>query len=107
MEISLIIRTPGTAPKQCERVQDFIQSAVDQGHDIKQCFFQGAGVSAALDDQALPRWRQLAILTGAELLLCSQAVEASALSVPEHFVIAGLGALVEAAVNADRLVSFV
>jgi sulfur relay (sulfurtransferase) complex TusBCD TusD component (DsrE family) len=40
-------------------------------------------------------------------LLCSQAVEASALSVPEPFVIAGLGALVEAAVNADRLVSFV
>ena len=64
-------------------------------------------MSAALDDQALPRWRQLATLTGAELLLCSQAVEASALSVPEPFVIAGLGALVEAAVNADRLVSFV
>ena len=107
MEISLIIRTPGTDPNQCKRAQDFIQSAVDQGHQIRQCFFQGAGVSAALSDQTLPRWRQLAALTGAELLLCSQAVEASALSVPEPFVIAGLGALVEAAVNADRLVSFV
>ena len=107
MEISLIICTPGTAPKQCERVQDFIQSAVDQGHDIKQCFFQGAGVSAALHEHTPPRWRQLATLTGAELLLCSQAVEAAALSVPEPFIIAGLGALVEAAVNADRLVSFV
>ena len=107
MEISLIICTPGTAPKQCERIHDFIQSAVDQGHDIKQCFFQGAGVSAALHEHTLPRWRQLATLTGAELLLCSQAVEAAALSVPEPFVIAGLGTLVEAAVNADRLVSFV
>ena len=107
MKISLIIRTSGTVPNQCERIQDFIQSAVDQGHEIKQCFFQGAGVSAAVNDQTLPRWRQLATLTGAELLLCSQAVEASAVSVPEPFVIAGLGALVEAAVNADRLVSFV
>jgi sulfur relay (sulfurtransferase) complex TusBCD TusD component (DsrE family) len=107
VKISLIIRTPGTVPNQCGRVQDFIQSAVDQGHQITQCFFQGAGVSAALSDQALPRWRHLATLTGAELLLCSQAVEASALSVPEPFVIAGLGALVEAAVTADRLVSFV
>ena len=107
MEISLIIRTSGTAPNQCERVQEFIQSAVDQGHGIKQCFFQGAGVPAALNEKTLPRWRQLAMLTGAELLLCSQAVEASALSVPDPFVIAGLGALVEAAVNADRLVSFV
>jgi sulfur relay (sulfurtransferase) complex TusBCD TusD component (DsrE family) len=107
VEISLIIRTPGTVPHQYERIQDFIQSAVGQGHEIRQCFFQGAGVSAALTDQTLPRWRQLATLTGAELLLCSQAVEASALSVPEPFVVAGLGALVEAAVNADRLVSFV
>ena len=107
MEISLIIRTPGTALNQCERIHDFIQSSVDQGHEIKQCFFQGAGVSAAVNDQTLPRWRQLATLTGAELLLCSQAVEASAVSVPEPFVIVGLGALVEAAVNADRLVSFV
>ena len=107
MEISLIIRTSGSDPNQCERVQDFIQSAVDQGHEIKQCFFQGAGVPAALHVETLPRWRQLATLTGAELLLCSQAVEVSALSVPEPFVIAGLGALVEAAVNADRLVSFV
>ncbi len=107
MKISLIIRTPGTVPTQCERVQEFIQSAVDQGHQIEQCFFQGAGVAAALNDQTLPRWRQLATLTGAELLLCSQAVEAYALAVPEPFVIAGLGALVESAVNADRLVSFV
>jgi hypothetical protein len=60
MEISLIIRTSGTAPNQCERVQDFIQSAVDQGHGIKQCFFQGAGVPAALNEKTLPRWRELA-----------------------------------------------
>jgi sulfur relay (sulfurtransferase) complex TusBCD TusD component (DsrE family) len=74
---------------------------------LSSAFFKARGVAAALGDQTLSRWRQLATLTGAELLLCSQAVEASALSVPEPFVVAGLGALVEAAVNADRLVSFV
>lgn len=107
MQISLIIRTPGTVPSRCERVQDFIQSAIDQGHQIRQCFFQGAGVSTAVCERTLPRWRQLATLTGAELLLCSQAVEAYALTVPDPFVIAGLGSLIESAVTADRLVSFV
>jgi len=107
MEISFIIRTPGTAPNHGERAQAFIQSAVDQGHRIRQCFFQGPGVSAAVSEQALPRWRQLATATGAELLLCSQAVEEYALAVPEPFIIAGLGSLIESAVTSDRLVSFV
>ena len=53
------------------------------------------------------KWQQIANVTHAEMLLCSQAVEEHAIDPEGPFQIGGLGALVEAAVKSDRLVSFV
>jgi sulfur relay (sulfurtransferase) complex TusBCD TusD component (DsrE family) len=49
----------------------------------------------------------LAQRTGGEFLLCSQAVEEHRVEILAPFVVGGLGALVEAAVRADKVVSFV
>ena len=107
MQISLIIRT---APENAHRlaiVRRFIQTAIEQGHTIRQCFFQSAGVLAATRPEGLVDWQRIADSTRAELLLCSQAVEEHAVDPEGPFQIGGLGALVEAAVRSDRLVSFV
>ena len=107
MEISLNIRT---SPKNARRLvlaHRFIQTATEQGHTIRQCFFQSEGVLAATQAERLAEWQQIADETQAELLLCSQAVEEHAVDPETPFQIGGLGALVEAAVRSDRLVSFV
>ena len=107
MEISLIIRTPLEDAHRLMFVRRFIQTAIEAGHTIRQFFFQSAGVLAATQSAQLAEWQQIADVTHAELLLCSQAVEEHAVNPEGPFQIGGLGALVEAAVRSDRLVSFV
>ena len=107
MEISLIVRTSPEDVHRLTYVRRFIQTAVEQGHTIRQCFFQSAGVMAVTQAEQLAEWQQIADITHAELLLCSQAVEEHAVYAEGPFQIGGLGALVEAAVRSDRLVSFV
>ena len=107
MEISLIIRTSPENAHRLATVHRFIQAAIEQGHTIRQCFFQSEGVLAAARPEGLAEWQQIADSTRAELLLCSQAVEEHAIDPGGPFQIGGLGALVEAAVRSDRLVSFV
>ena len=107
MEISLIIRT---SPKNAYRLvlaRRFIQTAIEEGHTIRQCFFQSEAVLTASQSERLAVWQQIADDTKAEMLLCSQAVEEYAINPEAPFRIGGLGALVEAAVRSDRLVSFV
>ena len=107
MEISLIIRTSPEDAHRLTSVRCFIQTAIKQGHTIRQCFFQSEGVLAVNQSEQLAEWQQIADVTHAELLLCSQAVEEHAVNPEGPFRIGGLGALVEAAVRSDRLVSFV
>ena len=107
MEISLIIRTSPENARRLVLAHRFIQAATEQGHTIRQCFFQSAGVLVATQSEGLAEWQQIADGTQAELLLCSQAVEAHDVDPEGPFQIGGLGALVEAAVRSDRVVSFV
>ena len=107
MDISLIIRTH---PKDEERLSlalRFINAAIAEGHSVRQCFFQDKGVRCALETHRQDTWQQIADRTGAELLLCSQAVEVHGGDARAPFQIGGLGAFVEAAVRSDRVVSFV
>lgn len=107
MEISLIIRTSPENEHRLAMAHRFIKTATDQGHTIRQCFFQSEGVLTATEPKQLTEWRRVAEDTQAELLLCSQAAEEHAISAQDPFRIGGLGALVEAAVRSDRVVSFV
>ena len=107
MQFSLIVRTHPEDSHRVAVLQAFMAEVMEQGHTIRQCFFQGAGVITATDTQHLATWQRVASETGAELLLCSQAVEEHKVETCEPFAIGGLGALVEAAVRSDRVVSFV
>ena len=107
MEISLIIRTHPEDGERLSLALRFINTAIAEGHSVRQCFFQGEGVRSALEPQRQDTWQQIADSTGADLLLCSQAVEIHAVDAHAPFEIGGLGSLVEAAVRADRVVSFV
>ena len=107
MDISLIIRTRPDKGHRLSLALRFIETAIEQGHTIRQCFFQGEGVMGATDPDGLAMWQRIADNTGAELLLCSQAAEEHAVDACAPFRIGGLGALVEAAVRSDRVVSFV
>ena len=107
MEISLIIRTHPGDGERLSLALRFINTAIAEGHSVRQCFFQGEGVRSALEPQRQDTWLQIADSTGADLLLCSQAVEIHAVDASAPFQIGGLGSLVEAAVRSDRVVSFV
>ena len=107
MQISLIIRTCPENQHRLALAQRFIQTATEQGHTIRQCFFQSEGVLSATQPKQLMEWQQIADDTQAELLLCSQATEEHAVQAEGPFQVGGLGALVEAAVRSDRVVSFV
>ena len=107
MEISLIIRTGPTDAPRLSLALKFIKAAIAQGHTVRQCFFQSEGVLSATQPDTLTAWQGVADDTGAELLLCSQAAEEYRVSAGGPFRIAGLGALIEAAVRSDRVISFV
>lgn len=107
MQFSLIVRTRPEDSHRLAVLTAFMAAAIEQGHTVRQCFFQGAGVITATDTENLSTWQRVANETGAELLLCSQAVEEHKVETLEPFAIGGLGALVEAAVRSDRVVSFV
>ena len=107
MDFSLIIRTPLESKRNLLEAQRFIRVAVEQGHSIRQCFFQADAVLSVTGNNPDICWQSLASLTNAELLLCSQAVETFDVAVEAPFRVGGLGALVEAAVRADRVVTFV
>jgi len=107
MEISLIIRTGPADGPRLSLALNFIKEAIEQGHTVRQCFFQSEGVLSATQHGNLAAWQRVADDSDAELLLCSQAAEEYRVSASGPFRIAGLGALIEAAVRSDRVISFV
>ena len=75
---------------------------------LKRVFFYANGVASAMEDEYRVRWQVLSDRHNFELILCS--ASADRLSVgqaPEGFEIAGLGTLIEAGVDSDRVMTFV
>ena len=107
MQLSLIIRTRPQDTVRWQQALRFAETVTEMGHSIRQCFFQSEGVLAATHPEAYEGWCRVAEASGAEMLLCSQAAEAYNITANNPFVIGGLGALVEAGVKADRMMSFV
>ena len=106
MEFTVIFRAGATKTERWRRAHDFILTSISEGHNFRQCFFQEAGVTAAIDHTAMPVWIDLAAQSGAELILCSQAIEEYRVEAPRPFVVGGLGTLIEAGVMSDKVVCF-
>ena len=106
----------------------FCRAVLRQGHQLKRIFFSGDGVLTASRLGVPPQdeinlyqaWIDLATEHGVELVVCISAClrrgmvnesEAERYQLPaanldNRFVIAGLGQLVDAALESDRLVTF-
>lgn len=121
----------GAAPYQSQGVDSALQFAralLEQGHSLTRVFFYHDGVNTATrlasppqDDRDLNAgWRELADAHGIDLVVCVAAaqrrgiVDASererhgkdADNLAEGYRIAGLGQLLDAALDADRFVQF-
>ncbi len=107
---------------------EFAQAAIRRGHTVNRVFFLDAGVDAGCaavvypQDESTPleRWGALAEQHAVELVLCissalkrglldsgeAQRYDKPAATAHPAFSIGGLGLLIEAAAEADRLMTF-
>ena len=106
----------------------FTKAALEEGHKIFRVFFYHDGVNNGTrlatppqDDRHIPnRWSELAKEYDLDLVLCVAAAQRRGMVYPdemkrnnkdsnniaEKFRISGLGQLIEAGIQADRLVTF-
>ena len=127
MIFSVHVLAPPYSQQANASALQFCRATLQQGHQLKRVFFSGDGVLSAStlavppqDEQNLYRgWQELA-QQGVELVVCISAClrrgiinesEAARYQVAGHnlapwFVLAGLGQLVDAALESDRLITF-
>ena len=101
---------------------------LERGHELTRVFFYDAAADTGLaarvamqgEPDAVSLWRELATGHGVELVLCVASAlrrgvldateadrhEKAAATIDPAFTIGGLGLLVEASANADRLITF-
>ena len=106
----------------------FAQSAIARGHNIERVFFLDEGTGSGSQMAVFPQdesdrlkpWTELAETHNVELVLCISSAlkrgmldkteadryEKAAATVHPAFVISGLGQLIDAAANSDRLITF-
>ncbi len=95
----------------------FCRAALAQGHEIFRVFFYHDGVNNASrlteppqdDRNIVARWSKLAEEHGVDLVVCVAAALRRGIkeeNLASGFRISGLGQLVEAGIQADRLVTF-
>ena len=95
----------------------FCKAALEKGHEIRRVFFYHDGVNNSTrlteppqDDRNVgARWSKLAADHGVDLVVCVAAAQRRGITdgvLGDNFRISGLGQLVEAGIEADRLVTF-
>jgi len=106
----------------------FAEAALSQGHHIKRVFFYGEGVLNANHLNTPPQdeidlheaWRELASSHQIELIVCiasalrrgiidqseAKRYEKIGHSMQAPFILSGLGQLMDAAIESDRLITF-
>ena len=87
------------------RAIEFAEVAVANGFTISQVFFYQAGVQHASSSIA-HRWETLSKQHDISLVLCSASADQFSELGNTSFISAGLGALVEAGVESDKVVTF-
>ena len=106
----------------------FAKAAIEEGHTIFRVFFYDDGVNNGTrlatppqDDRHIPnRWSELAKENNIDLVLCVAAAQRRGMvdpdemkrnnkdadNIAEKFRISGLGQLIEAGIQADRMITF-
>ncbi len=128
MIYSLVVTSSPYSGQSSQTAARFALRAIDRGHRVLRIFFIDDGVYAGSDlavprqDEAdlLPLWVELAQQHSVDLVLCissalrrglldnteAERYEKNGATAHPAFTISGLGQLVDAAIQADRLITF-
>lgn len=117
MKFGLLINEGPYNHQAADTAYHFARAALAKGHRIQRVFFYNDGVNNASklteppqdDRHIVNRWTQLARDNGIDLVVCVAAGLRRGLvedNLAPGFRISGLGQLVEAGIDSDRLVVF-
>ncbi len=117
MKIGVLVNEGPYTHQASDSAYQFVQAALAKGHRIYRVFFYHDGVYNATrlteppqdDRHVVNRWSKLAEEHGVDLVVCVAAALRRGLvedNLAPGFRISGLGQLVEAGIQADRLVVF-
>ena len=128
MKISVQINASPYQYQASDSAWHFIQAALLSGHEVFRVFFYHDGIYNALHDarppadeqQIVKRWSELNAKHNIDLVVCVSSAQRRGLlessvakkvngyekALADGFRIAGLGLLMEAVIDSDRLVTF-
>lgn len=128
MKIAVLITEGPYQHQASDSAYHFTRAAIEAGHQVSRVFFYNDGVNNGSrlttppqDDRHIQkRWSALASEQGVDLVLCVAACQRrgmvdegerdrngkDATNIADGFRISGLGQLIEAAIESDRLVTF-
>jgi len=128
LKIAVLVNEGPYQHQASDSAYQFVVAALAGGHDVMRVFFYHDGVNNGTrlttppqDDRHIQkRWSALAADKGLDLVLCVAACQRRGLvdegerdrngkdatNIAEGFRISGLGQLIEAGVEADRMVTF-
>jgi len=128
MKISVLISEGPYTHEASDTAYNFTKAALEKGHEIFRVFFYHDGVNNGTrlttppqdDRNIVNRWSELSKAHNLDLVLCVAAAQRRGIAdadeakrngkdadnIAEGFRISGLGQLIEAGIESDRLVTF-
>lgn len=128
MKFGILINEGPYQHQASDSAYQFAKAAIEKGHEIYRVFFYHDGVNNATrltvppqdDRDIVKRWQELAGANNMDMVVCIAAAQRRGMmdadeakrqglnadNIAEGFRISGLGQLIEAGIQADRLVVF-
>jgi len=116
LKISLVVLQSPDTGQSCQRALHFAKTALQLGHEIPRVFFYGDGtLNGHCNSSLATLWQQTAANSATELILCSTSAEKRGIFAPNSnesgdlapgFELSGLGQLLDASLQSDRLITF-
>lgn len=128
MKLGILVNEGPYTHEASDTAYQFVKAALAKGHEVFRVFFYHDGVNNASrltvppqdDRNIVKRWSELAQQHGLDLVVCIAAAQRRGLmdaseakrngkdadNIAPGFRISGLGQLIEAGIEADRLVVF-
>ncbi|MDE0282588.1 MAG: sulfurtransferase complex subunit TusD [Gammaproteobacteria bacterium] len=128
MKFAVVVNEGPYTHQASDTAFQFVKAALDGGHEVMRVFFYHDGVNNGTrlttppqdDRNIVNRWAELASQHELDLVVCVAAAQRRGIVDPDEqkrnskdanniadgFRISGLGQLIEAGIQADRLVSF-
>ncbi len=128
MKFAVLVNEGPYSHQASDTAYHFTKAALDAGHEVMRVFFYHDGVNNGTrlttppqdDRNIVNRWSELAATHALDLVVCVAAAQRRGIvdedeakrnskdvnNIAEGFRISGLGQLIEAGIQAERLVSF-